>query len=73
MKVFCVAFLLGIFSCSPVAKKEKFKIIDTSKKIDNKVILMEEEINYRDPIRVFFIIAGTVVLLPVVAKFLSKK
>jgi len=73
MKTFCIAFLLSVVSCVPAVKKEKFKIVDAPKKIDNKVILTEQQINYRDPMNVFFIIAGAVVLVPVVVKFLSKK
>ena len=69
MKIFYSAFLLSLVSCNPAVKKEKIKIIDVPKE---EVVFVETEINYKDPVKMFFVIAGAVVLVPVLAKLLSK-
>lgn len=72
MKIFYSAFLLSLVSCNPAIKKEKIKIVDAPKEEAKEVVLAEREINYKDPVKMFFVIAGAVVLVPVLAKLLSK-
>lgn len=72
MKIFYSAFLLSLVSCNPAIKKEKIKIVDVPKEESKEVVLVEREINYKDPVKMFFVIAGAVVLVPVLAKLLSK-
>lgn len=69
MKIFYIICLLSLASCNSAIKKEKIKIIDAPKE---EVVFVETEINYKDPVKMFFVIAGTVVLVPVLVKLLSK-
>ena len=72
MKIFYSAFLLSLVSCNPAVKKEKIKIIDAPKEEAKEAVFVETEINYKDPVKMFFVIAGAVILAPIAIKFLSK-